>query len=153
GVSIGAGVERTLFWFANNIEEIVATDLYHDTTGYTKWGTDAPESIQKYAPFPYPPDPLTARRMDGTAPGFHDDAFDFAYSLSSIEHFGGHDAARRSIAEMCRVVKPGGVVCIVTELVLNDMPHPEYFTPAELQQVIRDGAFQLVEPDFDLRIS
>ena len=53
--------------------------------------------------------------------------------MSSIEHFGGHEAAARSMQEMARVTKPGGVVAVATEyLLLEEYSHPEYFTRSEV---------------------
>jgi SAM-dependent methyltransferase len=153
GLSVGAGVERAMFWLANHVGEIVATDLYDDTTGYGKWGRDVLAGIKGYAPFPYREDRLVALCSSGTTLAFRDGSFDFAYSLSSIEHFGGHDAAAAAVREMGRVVKPGGVVCVVTELVLNDIAHDEYFTYDELRELISQSGMDLVEPEFDLRIS
>jgi SAM-dependent methyltransferase len=153
GLSVGAGVERAMFWLSNHIGEIVATDLYDDTTGYGKWGRDVLAQLERYAPFPYLDDHLVAMCSSGTQLAFRDDSFDFAYSLSSIEHFGGHAAAADAVREMGRVVKPGGIVCVVTELVLNDIVHDEYFTYDELCELISRSEMELVEPGFDLRIS
>jgi hypothetical protein len=36
---------------------------------------------------------------------------------------------------MARLVRPGGVVCIITELILNGERYDEYFLPSELQDM------------------
>jgi ubiquinone/menaquinone biosynthesis C-methylase UbiE len=77
--------------------------------------------------------------MDGRRLDLPDDSFDVVLSFSSIEHFGGHAAATESLREMGRVVRPGGVVVVTTELVVNGVSHQEFFLP---EQVFRD----LIEP-------
>ena len=55
---------------------------------------------------------------------------------------------------MVRVTKPGGHVCIITELILNDATHYEYFTLSEMEDMfLREKEAQLVGGEFDLRIS
>lgn len=77
----------------------------------------------------------------GTDLEFPDAEFDFCWSMSSIEHFGGHDAAAQTMREMARVIKPGGVVAVATEyLLLPEYRHPEYFTSSELRQSIIDAS-------------
>src|SRR5215217_4521180 len=75
--------------------------------------------IKKYAPYPYKENALTAMRMDGTKLEFDNDLFDVAFSFSSIEHFGGerHSGALKSMKEIERVLKPGGIAIIATEYI------------------------------------
>jgi SAM-dependent methyltransferase len=84
--------------------------------------------------------------MDGGALAFLEGAFDVAYSLSSIEHFGGFDGARRAVTEMARVLKPGGVLAVATEYCLSGPPHHEAFQPAEVRALLNHEALSLVEP-------
>jgi SAM-dependent methyltransferase len=150
---VGAGAEKPLFWLANRVAAVHATDLYTDHSGYP-WGSDFLADPGAYAPIEFSRDHLQVEVMSGTALAFADDTFDFAYSLSSIEHFGGHEAAARAMREIHRVLRPGGVACIATELVLSEAPHPEMFTIEELRRhVIEASALQLVEDGIDLRIS
>jgi SAM-dependent methyltransferase len=58
--------------------------------------------------------------MDGTQLDFPDDSFDVVWSCSSIEHFGRHEGATRSMREIERVLRPGGVASVITEYVLPD---------------------------------
>jgi SAM-dependent methyltransferase len=108
---------------------------------------------ESFAPFSYRKDHLSVRHMDGRSLLFDDSSFDVVFSFSSIEHFGGHSAARRAMREMGRVVRPGGVVVIATELILNGLPHPEYFLPDEIiRELIEPSGLQLVE-DIDFSLS
>ena len=54
--------------------------------------------------------------------------------------FGGHDAARRAVQEMGRVVRPEGIVAIATEmLLLEERSYPEFFTRSQIKN-------ELIEP-------
>jgi SAM-dependent methyltransferase len=80
-------------------------------------------------------------------PSFPEPLFDAVYSLSSIEHFGGHERASQAVREMARVLVPGGIACVATELVLEGGPHPAYFTLDHLYEyVIQPSGMRLVEP-------
>lgn len=133
GIAVGAGSERPLFYYANQIDLMVATDLYDNPRHE---GTPAMLSDPaSFAPFPYRQEGLKVFRMPGEALDFPDEHFDFAFCLSSIEHFGSRENQARALNEMARVVRSGGAVCIITELVINGEKHHEYFTPPELQQM------------------
>lgn len=133
GIAVGAGSERPLFYYATKIARMVATDLYDNPTHE---GTPVMLSDPaSFAPFPYREDGLEVLRMSGDQLDFPDEHFDFAFCLSSIEHFGSRETQAKAFEEMARVVRPGGAVCIITELVLNGQTHHEYFKPAELQDM------------------
>ena len=84
--------------------------------------------------------------MDGRHLEFPDDTFDVAYSLSSIEHFGGIEGAAQTMREMARVLKPGGMLALATEYVIAGPPHEETFQPAEIAALIAQSGLALVEP-------
>ncbi|HKN86188.1 MAG TPA: methyltransferase domain-containing protein [Nitrospiraceae bacterium] len=151
-LAVGAGYESPLFYFANHIAEMVATDLYDNPSheGQPAMVT----SPDKFAPFEYRHDHLKVFRMSGDNLEFDDDTFDFVFCLSSIEHFGSRATQRKALSEMRRVLRPGGIACIITELILNGGVHDEYFTPAEMEQMfLRDRSFPLVGGPFSGRIS
>jgi ubiquinone/menaquinone biosynthesis C-methylase UbiE len=80
---------------------------------------------------------------------FADESFDFVWSLSSIEHFGSHAAAADAMREMARVVRPGGIVAVATELLLLDeYDHDEYFTRPQIDQYVVNASdrLALIEP-------
>ncbi|PWR71983.1 class I SAM-dependent methyltransferase [Methanospirillum lacunae] len=153
-ISIGAGKEKLLYYFTNHIDKIIATDLYSEWT--SEDGLIMMKNPEKFAPFPYNKEKLEVISMNGTDLKFPDNTFDFAYSLSSIEHFGSRDNVKKSMSEIFRILKPNGIVCMVTELILNIATHPEFFTLDELKKYIvepSDIPFKLVGGDLDLRIS
>lgn len=153
GVSVGAGAEGVLFYLANRIRRIVATDLYVTEAERWGWKADFMADPASHAPFDFRREALEVRNMSGTALEFEDSTFDFAYSLSSIEHFGGTDAARTAVQEMSRVVRPGGVICVVTDLQLSKRQTGEAFPYPVIAESIIEGAGLQPEGPVDLRIS
>ena len=143
-----------LYWLANHARKVVATDLYEGVWQEAQSREGNPEVLTRpedYAPFRYRRDHLVFMKMDGRRLAFRDNTFDVAYSLSSIEHFGGVPGATATLREMARVLKPGGVLALATEYVLSGPPHEETFQPDEFAALIDQPGLQLVEP-FDDRV-
>ena len=155
-IGVGAGREEILFYLANNINHVYATDLYDARDWKNFAPSDFPENPKKYAPFPYNEDALTVLRMDGTKLEFPSENFDIAFSFSSIEHFGGknHSGALRSLREIERVLKRGGIAVIATEYIINNKEHPEFFNQRTIYSdlINKLEKLKLVEP-LDLRIT
>lgn len=153
-LGVASAHEVILFYLANKLNHVYATDLYDPKYTYTP--TDFPENPRKYAPFPYKEDALTAMRMDATKLEFPSETFDIAFSFSSIEHFGGenHSGALKGLQEIERVLKPGGVAVIATEYILNNKEHIEFFNKRTIYSDLIDKieTLKLVEP-LDLRIT
>src|SRR4051812_14103452 len=148
-LGVGAGHEYTLYYLANRSRLTVATDLYQGhfaTTSAEEADPDFLREPEKYAPFPYRTDRLRALPASGVSLPFASESFDVVYSLSSIEHFGGHEAATAAMVEMARVLRPGGYCCVGTELILEGGVDYEYFTPDELERhVVNASALVPVE--------
>ena len=148
-LSVGAGHEHVVYWLANHVRRVVATDIYEGVWQDVQGREGDPDVIQRpedYAPFPYRRDHLIFMRMDGRRLAFREGTFDVVYSLSSIEHFGGMPGAIDTIREMTRVLKPGGVLALATEYVLQGPPHEETFQPDEFARLIDQPHLRLVEP-------
>ena len=148
-LSVGAGHEHVLYWLANHVRRVVATDMYEGVWQDERAREGDPavlENPDHYAPFPYRRDRLEFMRMDGRSLEFADGTFDVSYSLSSIEHFGGFEGAAQTMREMARVLKPGGVLALATEYVVSGPPHEETFQPAEVRALIEASGLPLVEP-------
>ena len=140
-LGVGAGHEPVIFYLADRIREVVATDLYGNETWSQKDGKEGSseflDDMAKYCPRKFDASHVRALRMDGTHLELEDASFDFVWSLSSIEHFGGHAAAARSVREMGRVVRPGGIVAVATEFVLTPGAlHPDYFDRDAFEQYV-----------------
>ena len=126
-IGIGAGKELILFYLANHLGHLYATDLYSTKEWENFAPADFPENPSKYSPFLYNQSALTALRMDGTRLEFPSDSFDIVFSFSSIEHFGGenYSGALKSLKEMERVLKPGGIAIVATEYIINNKKPPD----------------------------
>jgi SAM-dependent methyltransferase len=148
-LSVGAGHEHVLYWLANRVRRVVATDMYEGVWQGERAREGDPavlENPDHYAPFPYRRDHLEFMRMDGRSLKFADDTFDVSYSLSSIEHFGGFEGAAQTMREMARVLKPGGILALATEYVISGPPQEETFQPGEVHALLRASGLTLVEP-------
>lgn len=151
-IAVGAGTEPVLYYFANRIARMVATDLY-DNPNHE--GTPAMlENPSAFAPFSYNVEHLEVYALSADALDFSSAEFDFAFCLSSLEHFGSRAVQRAAFEEILRVVKPGGFICITTELILTEHTHPEYFRWEELAEMfLGNDHVRLVGGVPDLRIS
>jgi len=150
-LGVGAGHECVLYYLANRTRLTVGTDLYGGAFAGSIAAEADPAFLTdptRFAPFPYRQDHLTGLPADGLALPFGDGVFDVVYSLSSIEHFGGHDKAADSVREMARVLKVGGVACVATEFIMEGGQHGEYFTLEDLDAWILAASpeLALVEP-------
>lgn len=147
GLSVGAGREPLLFPLAQRVGKLVAVDRY-DRESQAKFGIDPefPERAPSVAPSGFPRNRLEVRRMDARRLEFEDETFDFVYSAASLPHFGGYDGARQALAEMARVVKPGGIVALSTDLLLNRGSDGERFCRETIgPDLIAGSGLSLVE--------
>jgi SAM-dependent methyltransferase len=157
-LGIGAGRECVIFWFGAHLREVIATDLYGNEEWNRNWGKEADPGVltdpQKYCPKKMDMSNIRFLTMDGTKLEFEDEKFNIAWSLSSIEHFGGHKQAAQAMREMARVTKRGGIVVVATEyLLLEEYTHPDFFNKKDLLEFVVNASpqLELVEPiDFSL---
>lgn len=137
-LGIGAGREPVIFWLSDRIAQVVATDLYGNETWSTNVAAEASAEVlsnsAKFCPRPFDANKVRFEIADGTQLPYADNSFDLIWSLSSIEHFGGHEAAAKAVCEMARVLKPNGVACIATEyLLLDEYNHAEFFNKSQVE--------------------
>src|SRR5439155_16288895 len=123
-LGVGAGTEMTIYWLTNVVRRVFATDLYL-AQGDT-WERTATAAMlaqpERFAPAAWNPRRLVVQHMDALDLRYEDEAFDGVFSSSSIEHFGTQGDVRRSIEEMFRVLRPGGVATLSTEYRLEGPP-------------------------------
>ena len=150
GLGVGTGREPLLFYLADRIGEVVGTDLYGNPKWSAHGGREANTAIlndaRRFCPRPFDHSKLRLMVMDGTDLKFDDNSFDFVWSLSSVEHFGSHKAARKSLREMRRVTRPGGFVVVATEFIIGPKGerHPEYFSRRDFDRYILNASPNLI---------
>src|SRR5262249_30029272 len=100
---------------------------------------------------------LVVQHMNALELNYEDECFDGIFSSSSIEHFGELPDVRRSIEEIYRVLRPGGVLALATEYRLEGpppgLPGTLLFDEEQLRSVLLDGFdWELASP-LDLSVS
>jgi SAM-dependent methyltransferase len=124
-LGVGAGHEATIYWLTRKVGQVVATDLYQSEDAWSETDSSA-EMLTNPGKFwdgEWIPDRLEVRNMNALELDFPDDSFDAVFSSSSIEHFGGFQEIRRSIEEIYRVLRPGGVAALATEFKIQGSGH------------------------------
>jgi SAM-dependent methyltransferase len=143
-LGVGAGNEPTLFWLTNHVRRVFATDLYLDRG---EWQESANSSMlvtpETHWPFAWRPGRLVVQHMDALDLRFESGTFDAVFSSSSLEHFGDGDDVARAVGEIHRVLRPGGILCLSTELRLKGpgpgLPGILMFDPDEIQRLFIDS--------------
>lgn len=98
------------------------------------WGLDISEEMLRFVP----PD-ISTRAGSMTEIPFEDGFFDAAYATESLEHA---VEIERAVAEICRVVKPGGGIAIIDKNAekwgrLETPEWEKWFTRKELERLLR----------------
>jgi SAM-dependent methyltransferase len=144
-LGVGAGYEATIYWLTRKVRRVIATDLYEadDAWSATDSSADMLTDPGRFWNGPWNPERLEVRSMNALELEFPDDHFDAVFSSSSIEHFGGFAEIRRSIEEIYRVLKPGGVAALATEFRVageaDGWPGLYLFDEGALRAAIFDG--------------
>lgn len=123
GIGLGVGRESLMFYFARRCGSIVATDLYSADTQWSTAACSSPQEILKAAPFEYPRERLEVLNADMRELPGGDASYDFAWSVSSIEHVPTLRDLHKVFAELARVIKPGGYAVLTTEYCLTPPPY------------------------------
>src|SRR5262249_3519755 len=104
GLSVGAGHEEPGYALANPVRWVFATDTYG--AGRFRLGEGDSRMLvdpDRFARLPYRRNRLVVQWMNGLDLRHEAATFDAAFSMSSVEHFGGLDKAVAALGEMCRV--------------------------------------------------
>jgi SAM-dependent methyltransferase len=144
-LGVGAGQEETIFWLTRHVKRVFATDLYltEDSWSDLDSGGRMLLSPEEHTELDWNPRRLVVQHMDALELRYEDESFDGIFSSGSIEHFGELSDIRRSVEEMHRVLKPGGVAALATEFRLEGpppgMPGTVLFDEAQLREVLFEG--------------
>jgi SAM-dependent methyltransferase len=156
GISFGAGRERLLYALANKVGRLWATDLYSATTNWPDArAADQDEHVRGDPEIVTRADRLSVKNMDMRQIEFPDETFDFAYSSSAVEHIGGWEDFRTHLAEVRRVLKPGGVYVMTTDIIYGPIwedPHNFKFNPDGLRWWLETSGMSY-RPVLDCRIA
>jgi SAM-dependent methyltransferase len=159
GISFGAGQVLPIYALANRVATIWATDLY---TADSAWPTARPDTadatteyVRSGSHFSTQAERIFAKSMDMRTIDFPDDHFDFAYSSSADEHIGGWQDFAQQLSEVRRVLKPGGIYVMTTDISFGpptECPGNFKFDPAGLEWWLQNSGMQY-EPIVDCRIA
>lgn len=157
-LGVAAGNEPLLFHLTRVARRVFATDLYLAAADWEVFGHRSMlDDPHHHWPFHWNPRRLVVQHMDALDLQYEDGSFDGVFSSSSIEHFGGHAEVQRSMDEMFRVLRPGGVCAVSTEFRVAGpspgIPGCLLFDTEELaSKLIGDRAWSLISP-LDLSVS
>ena len=156
-LGVGAGQESTIFWMTRHARRVFATDLYLEQDSWSATDSGAGMLVEPAwrAGAVWNSRRLVVQHMNGLDLRYEDESFDGIFSSGSIEHFGELDDIRKSVEEMYRVLKPGGVAAIATEYRIEGppgIPGTRLFDEAELRSVLLDGMRWKPASELDLTI-
>ncbi|MDQ6949579.1 MAG: class I SAM-dependent methyltransferase [Actinomycetota bacterium] len=160
-LGVAAGSEDTSFFLTREAKRVFATDRYLSSGD---WEPTAPLSMliqaEDVAPYGFDVNRLVVQHMDGRHLRYPDDTFDGIYSSGSIEHFGDLDDVASAAYEMGRVLKPGGVLTLSTEIRLGGPPggigwpgRTLFFSAENLQRFIVDASGLELVDELDCGVS
>jgi len=144
-LGIGCGHEELMYFLANRVRKVYATDLYKDKYLGGEADKDVLFKPEKYAPFKFRKENLNIQRMDARELKFKDNTFDFCFSLSAIEHMGNRKNKLRAFKEVLRVLKPDGIFAMTTELILNRLGFMKgYFKLHNIINLSMEAGFEIL---------
>jgi len=159
GISFGAGREHLIYYMSNKVKKIYATDLYQkDTVWVGTANTDSPDKYVKTNPLlDFTDSALDVMYADmRDLSYFSDNYFDFAYSSCSISHIGYYNDFLQHLKEAYRVLKPGGVYVVTTEITESGKFIPTHgmhmFNIDILGKLVKESGFNTSE-EFDFNVS
>ena len=160
-LGVAAGLEDTVFYLTRHVRQVFATDRYLSAG---EWLPTAPVAMivdpSFVAPDDFDADRLVVQHMDARHLRYPDDFFDGVFSSSSIEHVGEMADVANAAYEMGRVLKPGGILTLSTELRLSGPPdgvgwpgQTLVFSPGHLQRYVIEASGLEPVDELDLKVS
>lgn len=147
GLTFGSGREPLIFPVANAVSHLTVTDLYSGSTNWKVARTETPHDfVMSAAPKGFDPSRITVRALDMREIDLPDGSIDFCYSISTFEHIGTDADFLKHLRGVARVLKPGGVYALTTEVRLGDrtfdLPGNHCFKLDHLFRLFEDAGLQ-----------
>ena len=157
GIAFGSGREPLTYAVTSRVARLTATDLYEAGTAWDVARTSDPLGfVLGAAPPGFPAERLAVHHMDMREIRYPDHAFDFCYSISAFEHIGDDPDFVQHLREVRRVLKPGGIYALTTEVLLGPetrRTRGNYaFTVDHLLRLFAEAGLQAA-PVVDMRLS
>lgn len=158
---IGAGTEATTFALARRGAQVVAVDRY---LARTPWSAEAPAGMlvdpSRHFLLDTPRGHVIAVHSNAVCLNLPSGAFDGVFCCATLEHLGSFDAVAIAVREIARILKPGGVAVIATEMRIDGPTdregfHDDFllFTPERIQRHVVDASGLALRMPLDLRQS
>lgn len=157
GLTFGSGQEPLIFAAASRAASLLVTDLYTEDSSWDIARTDSPKDfVLRAAPPGFDASNLEVRSMDMRRVDVPDASIDFCYSISAFEHIGDDPDFLQHLREVRRVLRPGGVYVMTTEVRLghqSSTTRSNYcFAIGHLLRLFREAGLH-PEPCIDMRLS
>lgn len=160
-LGVAAGLEDTVFYLTRHVRQVFSTDRYLSAG---EWLPTAPVAMivdpSFVAPDDFDANRLVVQHMDARYLRYPDNFFDGVFSASSIEHVGDMDDVANAAYEMGRVLKPGGILTLSTELRLSGPPdgigwpgQTLVFPPEHLRRYVIEASGLEPVDELDLKVS
>lgn len=140
-LGVAPGTPDTCFYLTRHVGEVVAIDdsrLPSSETGSLR---------HPVAPFAFRAERLTVRHMDARDLGYPDASFDAVVGRLPADITGDLHDVGMAVHEMGRVLKPGGILSLSTEILLSSDPGSDSLPPrsallssSEVQRFIVDAS-------------
>jgi SAM-dependent methyltransferase len=158
---IGAGTDATTFALARRGAHVVAVDRY---LARTPWSAGAPAGMlvdpARHCLLDVPRGHVIAVHSNAVRLNLPPSAFDGVFCCGTLEHLGSFDAVVLAMREIARILKPGGVAVIATEMRVDGPADLEGFhddvlllTPALIQRHVVEASGLVLRTPLDLRQS
>jgi len=157
GLTFGSGREPLIFAAASRAASLLATDLYTADSSWDIARTDSPKDfVLRAAPPGFNASNLEVRSMDMRTVDVPDASVDFCYSISAFEHIGDDPDFLQHLREVRRVLRPGGVYVMTTEVRLGHQTSASRgnycFAIDHLLRLFQEAGLH-PEPHIDMRLS
>ena len=121
---ISAGTNHGVFYLTRHVRQVFATDKYLPAPTETRAWPAMLVEPSLVAPGEFEESRLVTQHMDPRALRFPDETFDAVVSWGSkaLVGLGSHGDVANAVYEMGRVLKPGGVLAVSTQLLLGGPP-------------------------------